>query len=685
MRTRTTILLAGVLLASTACPRSTETRAPEPPAPAVPEAPPATVDVSALDRNADPCTDFFQFACGGWVESTEIPPDRPAWFRGFSEIQERNQVLLRRILEDAAAGRLDAPYAEKMGDFWTTCMDEGQEASLRTLQEEMAAIAATEGNEAFARTVARLQQQGVDAFFRFESEQDFRDTTKVIGGADQGGLGLPDREYYLKTDEKSRELLADYERHVARMLELAGVAPEAAAAQARTVLEIETRLAQASMARVDRRDPYKIYNRLDRGGLEGLVPSFDWNAYFAELGQADLQPINVATPDFFRGLEQVLQQYDDEALRAYLRWQLVDAAAPALPPAFVEQDFAFRSRHLTGEEKILPRWKRCVDAVDRAMGEALARPYVALTFGAEGKKEAQALIHGIEEAFARNLEQLDWMDDATREQAREKLRAVYNKIGYPDRWRDYGALEVNRDSFLRNRMNAARFESARDLAKIGEPVDRGEWFMSPPTVNAYYSPLRNEMVFPAGILQPPFFSTKATHAANAGGIGMVMGHELTHGFDDKGRLFDAKGNLREWWSPEVAEAYRNRAQCVVEQYERYTVEGLHLNGRLTLGENIADIGGLKLAWNALQAEQDRRGEGPEVEGFTEDQQFFLSFAQSWCSKRRPAYARMLVTVDPHSPPQYRVNGAVSNVPGFAEAFSCPAGAPMAPVDRCEVW
>ena len=683
---RTKILLTALLLSSTACPRSAETRPETPPASVqLPAAPPPTLDVSALDRGVQPCDDFYRFACGGWIAATPIPPDRPAWFRGFSEIQQRNQIVLREILEDAAAGELDAPYADKLGRFWTTCMDEEQQASVETLHGSLERIAGVEGKVALAREVAELQRRGVDAFFGFGSTQDFRDTTQVIGAVDQGGLGLPDRDYYLKDDEKSREIRENYVRHVARMFELAGVPAETAQANARTVMDLETALAQASMARVDRRDPYKIYNRLDRAGLEQLAPGFAWDAYFSALGQGDLQQINVATPEFFRGFGALVQSTPPDAVRTYLQWQLLDASAPALSEPFVQENFAFRSKNLTGEEQILPRWKRCVDAVDRAMGEALARPYVALTFGAEGKKQAQDLVHGIEEAFAANLGAIDWMDETTKARAREKLEAVYNKIGFPDRWRNYDALEVDERSYLANRFHGAAFETNRDLKKIGEPVDRTEWFMSPPTVNAYYSPLRNEMVFPAGILQTPFFDADATHAANAGGIGMVMGHELTHGFDDKGRRFDAKGNLREWWTPEVGKAYEAKAQCVVDQYAGYQVQGLNLNGKLTLGENIADIGGLKLAWLALQDRQKQRGEGPEVHGFTEDQQFFLSFAQSWCSNRRPEYARMLVTVDPHSPPEYRVNGSVSNVAGFAEAFSCPAGAPMAPANRCEVW
>ena len=683
---RTTILFTALLLAGTACHRTAESTLPTPPPDVkVPPEPPATVDLAALDRSVNPCDDFYRFACGGWMAATPIPPDRPAWYRGFSEIQERNQTILREILEDAAAGKLDAPYADKLGRFYAACMDEGQQASVDALQRRLQALAAVEPGAPLARSVADLQRDGVDAFFGFASTQDFRDTTQVIGEVDQGGLGLPDRDYYLKDDEKSRQIRENYVRHVARTFELAGVPAEQAQANAQTVMGIETALARASMTRVDRRDPYKVYNRLERKGLEKLAPSFAWGTYFDAMGAGDLQKLNVASPDFFRGFGELVQSAPIADVRTYLQWQLLDAAAPALSEPFVQEDFQFRAKNLTGEEQILPRWKRCVDATDRMMGEALARPFVALTFGGGSKEQAQALVHGIESAFATNLDALDWMDETTKGRAREKLDAVYNKIGYPDRWRNYDALEVDDRSYLTNLFHGAAFESHRDLAKIGKPVDRSEWYMSPPTVNAYYSPLLNEMVFPAGILQTPFFDTHAPHAANAGGIGMVMGHELTHGFDDKGRQFDAKGNLREWWTPEVGKAYESKAQCVVDQYAGYTVDGLNLNGQLTLGENIADIGGLKLAWLALQERQRAKGEGAPVNGFTEDQQFFLSFAQSWCSNRRPEYGRMLVTVDPHSPPEYRVNGSVSNLAGFAEAFSCPAGAPMAPANRCVVW
>jgi len=651
-----------------------------------PPLPAMEVDAAALDRSVDPCTDFYAYACGGWMQRTPIPPDRPAWYRSFSEIQAHNELMLRRILDDVAGGRLETPYGEKLGAFWSTCMDEtdAPAASLATLQEGLARIDAVNGRQPLAKEVALLQMAGVNAFFSFGAEQDFKDATQVIGSADQGGLGLPDRDYYLDPGERRQAIRAAYVAHVAKMLELAGEPTEQAARSAQAVMEIETALARVSMPRVDRRDPYNVYHRIEREGLEAAAPNFDWSAYFDQLGEPDIEKINVAVPAFFSGLSQVLAEREPAQLAAYLRWHLVNSAAPALPEAFVQEDFAFRSSQLTGEERILPRWKRCVAAVDSAMGEALARPFVAVAFGEEGKKTAQELVKQIEGAFERNLQTLGWMDEPTRGEALTKLHAVYNKIGYPENWRSYDAMKVSDTSYLANRLEAARFESKRQLDKIGKPVDRSEWFMSPPTVNAYYNPLLNEMVFPAGILQAPFFGPEADPAANAGAIGMVMGHELTHGFDDKGRQFDGKGNLREWWTPGVSAAYEQKAQCVVEQYAAYTVQDLHLNGNLTLGENIADIGGLKLSWLAFS---NGRG-GLDVRdesGFSPAQRFFLSYAQAWCANRRPEYARLLVTVDPHSPPEFRVNGAVSNQPEFEQAFECTSGAPMAPADRCEVW
>ncbi|HJZ87647.1 MAG TPA: M13 family metallopeptidase [Polyangia bacterium] len=659
-------------------------------APVATSEPPGMVDEGALDRTINPCDDFYGFACGSWMKKTPIPPDRASWVRSFSEIQERNEARLHKILEDDAAGKPgpDDPYAKKLGDFYASCMDEAgaESAGMATFKEELAKLDQMKDGKALARQVAWLHLSDVDALFGFTARQDLKDATQVIGMADQGGLGLPDRDYYLKDDAQSSALRKQYVEHVAKMLELLAARPAAAATQARAIMQLETALAKASMALVDRRDPYKIYHRLERAGLSAKAPRFAWDAYFEALGPAGVQAINVTNPDFFGALNELLAKTRPGDLKTYLRWQMVNAAAPALGKQFVDEDFHFRAAALTGEKEILPRWKRCVETIDGQMGEALARPFVAQTFGADGKARSQAIITTIERAFENNLGTLGWMDAATRAQAIDKLHRIVNKIGYPDPWRNYDALEIDRTSYLKNRIRAAVFESKRVLAKIGKPVDRGEWGMSPPTVNAYYNALLNEMVFPAGILQPPFFNRAAGLSTNYGGIGMVMGHELTHGFDDQGRKFDAAGNLRDWWSPEVNKVFTEHADCVAQQYDGYVViDGQHINGRLTLGENIADLGGLKMAWIAFHAAQAGKPPLPKVAGLDQDQQFFLGHAQAWCMNRRPEDFRRRLIIDTHSPAQFRVNGPVSDLPEFAAAFQCKPGSKMAPAKRCTVW
>ena len=647
------------------------------------------VDPEALDRSINPCDDFYAFACGGWLARTSIPPDRPAWSRSFSEITERNLAILREILEADAAGHFEPgdDEARKLGDFYATCMDEqkAETASAETLRQEFARIDAITDRDSLARTVAALHLRGVTALFAFRSQQDLRDATAMIGAADQAGLGLPERDYYLKRDAKSETLRRQYVEHVARMLELAGESHRVATQHARIVMRIETALAWGSLPVVERRDPYKIYHRLDRMGLEREAPVFRWNVYFVELGHPDLTAINVAVPGFFAQLNRVLTTARIADLRAYLRWHLLDASARALGARFVDEDFRF-SALLTGTERLLPRWKRCIAAIDQTLGEALGKPFVRRTFTLADRARARTMIEAIERSFDADVAGLSWMDAETRARALEKAAQIANKIGFPDRWRDYGALRIDRTSYLANLMRGAIFESRRQLDKIGRPVDRTEWLITPPTVNAYYNPSLNEIVFPAGILQPPFFRTAASDAANYGAIGMVMGHELTHGFDDQGRKFDGHGNLRDWWTPAVTEAFGERAACLVRQFEAYVAVGdQHVNGKLTLGENIADQGGLKLAYSAYCAADANATPTAQTEGFTPDQQFFISFAQSWCTKRRPDLERLLANVDPHSPPYDRVNGAVANLEAFATAFSCPAGSPMVPPTRCAVW
>ena len=676
------------------------TPSPAPPAagqPAAPPAPPAgasaaaqakpeppAVDEGAMDKSVDPCTDFYQYACGSWMKKTPIPEDRARWTRSFSEMNERNQALLHDILEKNARGEPDPadPYAQKVGDFYSTCMDEqkAETASLQTLRGELAKVDAVKEAKGLAREVARLQARGARAFFGFGSQQDFKDATKVIGGADQGGLGLPDRDYYLKDDAKMKELRALYESHVVEMLKLAGTGEGDAQKQAKTVMAIETALARGSMDKVDRRDPNKVYHRIERAGLKKAAPHFLWDTYFTEVGAPAVQAINVVVPEFFTAMDKLIAQPSRlNDVKTYLRWKTVEAAAPTLGKAFVEESFRL-TKALTGAKAILPRWKRCVEMTDQALGEALGRSFVTTTLGDEGKAIAKEMIEGIEGAFADNLAQVDWMDDAARAASQDKLRKINNKVGYPDRWRDYSTMSIGKESLLANVAEAARFETHRDLDKIGKPVDRNEFGMTPPTVNAYYDPSMNEMVFPAGIMQPPFFKTDAPEAANYGGLGMVMGHELTHGFDDQGRQFDGSGNLNEWWSSHVSDAFKERAECVAKQYDGYTaVDDVKLNGHLTLNENIADIGGVKLALAAL-----RQKPGGQLDAKAE-QDFFVAFAQGWCTNQRPEAARLQAQTNPHSTAQWRVNGPVSDNPDFAKAFSCQAGAAMAPQNRCTVW
>jgi putative endopeptidase len=527
-----------------------------------------------------------------------------------------------------------------------------------------------------ARMVARLHDIGSGPLFAFYSQQDFKDATQVIGTAMQGGLGLPDRSYYLDKDDKTKAIREAYQAHVEKMLQLAGAPAPDAKTQAEMVMSIETALAKASTDRTELRDPYKRYHRIDREGLVKQAPHFEWAEYFAARRHPGIEQINVAVPGFFAGLDDVLQTARPADLRTYLRWHAITSSAPGLGNVFVDEDFRMK-RILTGQKELAPRWKRCVAMTLGALGEAIGHTFAAREFGADGKRVAQEMIEGIERAFERNLASVSWMDEAARGASREKLRKINNKVGYPDRWKNYDAMRIDRSSLLHDLQAAAVWESDYDLDKIGKPVNKYEWNMTPATVNAYYSASHNEMVFPAGILQPPFFSADAAAPFNEGGGGLVMGHELTHGFDDQGRKFDGDGNLREWWTPIVAERYKERAECVAKQYDGYVAVGdVHVNGHLTLGENIADIGGLKLALAALRASEGER---------SSERQLFLAFAQDWCTNSTDESLRLRARTDSHSPQQWRVNGPVSDNPDFAKVFSCKPGAPMNPVSRCEVW
>jgi len=686
-------LSAAALLAACATPKPTPAPPPAPPPVARAAAPAAPgLDLAIVKAAASPCQDFYEYACGGWVEKTEIPADQSRWVRSFNVMQEENKAKLRTLLDGAAAGKVDPQdrHGQLVADLYAACMDEGavERTGLAQLQAGWKAIEAVKDGKSLARVVGRLHAETVPAFFGLSSTQDAKDSTLVIGGLYQGGLSLPDRDYYTKADEKSAAIRKDFLAHVTKQLGAAGVKPAQAAAEAQAILALETSLAESHWTRVEMRDPVRLYNRLDLAGLKKAAPRFDWDGYLAALGIAGVTAFDVSTPKTVERLEAIIAKTPPAQWRAYLRWQvLADAASVrALPKALSDEAFWFRARNFTGEKAQPERWKHCVGLVDAGLGEALGQAFVRRHFPGEAKAKALELVKSVQGAMAVRIGGLAWMDAATRVKAHEKLGAIDNKIAYPDTWRSYDGLTVKRDAFFQGASAVAAFDMKRRLAQIGKPVDRSEWHMSAPTVNAYYNPQLNEMVFPAGILQPPFYTQGANDAVNYGAIGLVVGHELTHGFDDEGRQFDARGNLTDWWSKAVGEEFVKRADCVVKQYDAYPViEEVKLNGQLTLGENLADLGGIALAYQAYQA--SRAGKPPEalVGGFTPEQQLFLAHAQAWCAKIRPENARLRAATDPHSNARWRVNGPLANLTEFAQAFQCKAGDPMVRAERCSIW
>ncbi|HTA45579.1 MAG TPA: M13 family metallopeptidase [Bryobacteraceae bacterium] len=673
------VSFAGTLLAAAIFAQSTQNRSDLKTTPGF--------DLTAIDKAANPCDDFYQYACGTWLKNNPIPPDQSSWGR-FSELAERNRTILRQILEKASAATSRDADTQKIGDYYATCMDEAtiNKKGLQPLQPELDRIRGMKDLRDLTEEVARLHRVGVDVLFNFSSGQDFKDSNAEIGQADQGGIGLPEKDYYFRNDAKAAETRKEYVAHITRMLQLTGVPAADAAKQATAIMALETALAKASLDVTSRRDPAMVYHKMKLAEFEALADSFDWTLYFTTLQTPKMESLNVAVPGFFKGEEHLLKSQSLADWKTYLTYHLVDGQAQILPTKFEDENFAFHGKYLTGEKEQKPRWKRCVASTDGDLGEALGKAYVELTFGKEGKDRTLDMVHHIEGAMEQDLNQLTWMTPATKKRAVEKLHAITNKIGYPDKWRDYSKLNIARGDALGNSLRANEFEVNRQLQKIGKPVDRLEWGMTPPTVNAYYDPQMNNINFPAGILQPPFFEKTGSEAVNYGAIGAVIGHELTHGFDDEGRQFDAKGNLVDWWTQADSKAFDQREQCFIDEYSGFELKGgVHMNGKLTLGENTADNGGMRLAWIALM--NDLAGKTlPALGGYNEAQQFFLGWGQIWCTNETPEVERLQAQTNPHAIDRYRVNGTVSNMPEFQKAFSCKEGMPMVRDGKaCRVW
>jgi len=649
------------------------------------------IDSSNFDTSVKPSDDFFLYANGGWIKRTQIPPDETRW-GSFNMLIERNNDALHEIAEAAAKTKSTDPTTQKVGDYYASGMDEKTINAMKTkpLQDELAKIDNIKDREDVLKEIAHLHMQGVTAFFNFGSGQDDKDSTREIAQAVQGGLGMPDRDYYTKTDDASKKLRDAYVAHVTKMLTMLGAPAAKAGEDAKKIMALETSLAQASRTRVELRDPEKNYNKMSPDDFQKLTPEWKWADYFNEIGLTNPGDIDVHQPDFFKAMNTAFTSTSIHDWKTYLRWHLINATASALSNDFVNEDFNFNEKTMRGTEEIKPRWKRVVTSEDGEIGEALGKLYVDKYFPPQAKARALELINNLKEALADRIKTLEWMDEPTKEKALEKLAAFQVKIGYPEKWRDYSALQIDRGPFVLNELRSENFEAKRELNKIGKPVDRTEWGMTPPTVNAYYNPKMNEIVFPAGILQPPFFFANADDAVNYGGIGCVIGHEMTHGFDDQGRQYDKVGNLTDWWTPQSAEEFKKRAQAIIDQYNEYEpLPGLHVNGQLTQGENIADVGGVKLAYAALQKALAKHPEerDKKIDGFTPEQRFFLAFAGIWRSKIRDAEQKLRLNVDPHSPGHFRVNGPLSDLPEFAKAFNIPDNAKMVrPADkRVNIW
>jgi endothelin-converting enzyme/putative endopeptidase len=649
-----------------------------------------SLDIPSMDRTADPCVDFYQYTCGGWMKNNPIPPDQSRW-SVYGKLANDNLQFLWGILDDlakpAAGGASRTATQQKIGDYFASCMDvtaidkRGAEPIAPALKQ----IAEMKSKAEFGKWLASQHLKGAHTLFGFGADQDFGDATQVIAFAIGGGLGLPDRDYYLKTDAKSVEQREKYLEHVAKMLGLLGESPAQAKADATIVMRMETALAKASLSRVDKRDPYKLFHKMAPADFERLTPSLDWKSYLGGMGVGGVQTLNVTEPEFFKAVEAELQGESLENWKVYFRWHVVNGQAQFLSTPFVDEDFAFNRKYLRGVAEQKPRWKRCVGDVDHLLGEALGEEFVARTFTPKTKQETERMTELIEKAMAEEINGLDWMSPETKKQALVKLNGIRNKVGYPDKWRDYSRVKIKADDFFGSYRSAASFEVHRDLNKIGKPVDRNEWGMTPPTVNAYYNPQMNDINFPAGVLQPPLYDPKLDDAPNYGNTGSTIGHELTHGFDDEGRQFDAAGNLKDWWTAEDAKKFEEKINCVRDQFAEYVVvDDIKINSKLTSGEDVADLGGTLLAYMAWR-EATKEMKLESQDGFTPDQRFFVGFAQWACENARPEDLRANAIIDPHSPGKYRINGIVSDLPEFQKAFGCKAGQPMVKARACKVW